>query len=76
MENFYKKIVAHPGAILFLFVSFAILGAAGGFFIEVNYDMNDYLPPDSPSTLAVNKMYDKYKEKRRQIGRASCRERV
>lgn len=60
MENFYKKIVAHPGAILFLFVSFAILGAAGGFFIEVNYDMNDYLPPDSPSTLAVNKMYDEY----------------
>ncbi len=40
-------------------LGFAVCLAAWG-MVAVNYDMNDYLPPDSPSTVAVNVMADEF----------------
>ena len=43
-----------------LFLLMAILGAYGRTFISVNYDMNDYLPKDSSSTLSLDKMEEEF----------------
>ncbi len=56
MRRFYGWVVSHPKLIITLFVLAAAGGAACQSMVSVNYDMNDYLPPDSASTLALKVM--------------------
>lgn len=54
MQKFYRTIVRHPKIILTFFLAAAIAGIFCQSLVAVNYDMNDYLPPDSASTRALN----------------------
>ena len=60
MRKFYNKIVEHPKIIATLFMSLVIICLISNQFISVNYDMNDYLPPTSLSTVALEVMEQEY----------------
>lgn len=60
MEKIYRWIVGHQKLVL---VVFAISSLVSLFFVpqvKVNYDMNDYLPSDSPSTVALSLMDEEF----------------
>ena len=60
MQSFYRKIVNHPRIILTGFVIAALCGAVLQGMVAVNYDMNDYLPPDSASTRALELLGEEF----------------
>ncbi|MGN1048208.1 MAG: RND family transporter [Eubacteriales bacterium] len=53
MKKFYEKIISHPIAITVIFAVLLVFFALCKPMIEVNYDMNDYLPEDSKSTVSL-----------------------
>ena len=60
MHKIYNFVVNHRKPII---VTFSILAVVGLFlqqFVGVDYDINDYLPDDSPSTQAINKMDEEF----------------
>lgn len=60
MKQIYKWIVNHPKIIITGFAIFFIIGALCKQMISVNYDMNDYLPKDSASTVALDFMNEEF----------------
>lgn len=56
MKKFYNRIVNHPKIILLIFSALFIICFIAKQFIGVNYDMNDYLPSESASTVALDVM--------------------
>ena len=60
MKKFYNGIVNHPKIILIIFSIVFIVSLISKQFIAVNYDMNDYLPSDSSSTVALDIMEEEY----------------
>ena len=56
MKRFYQKVTSRPKLILISFGILFLLCLACKPFISVNYDMNDYLPSDSASTIALDTM--------------------
>ena len=60
MRPFYCLIVYHPRLILVLFAVLVVLSAVCMPMVGVNYDMNDYLPEDSPSTVALDVMEEEF----------------
>ncbi len=56
MQNFYRKVVKHRKIILVVFVLCAVVCAMCQPFVSVNYEMNDYLPEDTASTVSLNVM--------------------
>lgn len=56
MKKFYGWIVNNPKKILVIFVILAVCGAILQNLVEVNYDMKDYLPADSSSTVSIDLM--------------------
>ena len=60
MRPFYCLIVYHPRLILVLFAVLVALSAVCMPMVGVNYDMNDYLPEDSPSTVALDVMEEEF----------------
>ncbi|MDO4339308.1 MAG: MMPL family transporter [Eubacteriales bacterium] len=56
MYKFYMRVVKHRRKIMVFFVAAAIICMFLSNFVEVNYDMNDYLPQDSASTVALDVM--------------------
>ena len=56
MKKFYQWIVSHPKLILSIFAALFVICAVCKSFVSVDYDMNDYLPEDSASTAALDKM--------------------
>lgn len=56
MRKFYRTIVNNPKKILVIFVLMAVIGAILQGAISVNYNMNDYLPEDTASTVALEVM--------------------
>ena len=60
MRKFYVGIVNHPKSILAIFLTLFVICLIAKQFIHVNYDMNDYLPPTSPSTVALDVMEEEY----------------
>ena len=60
MRKFYNRIVNHPKAILSFFILLFVTCFIARQFIAVNYDMNDYLPPTSSSTVALDVMEEEY----------------
>lgn len=55
-EKFYEKIIAHPIVITVIFAVLLVFSAICMQIVGVNYDMNDYLPEDSKSTVALDVM--------------------
>ena len=60
MTKFYKHIVSHRKLIIAVFLILFAVCAVCRQFVAVNYDMNDYLPDKSPSTLALDLMDKEY----------------
>lgn len=60
MKKFYKHIVDHQNAIIIVFLILFAVCLVCKQFVAVNYDMNDYLPKESPSTQALELMDEEY----------------
>lgn len=60
MRKFYQKVVKYPRVILTGFLTAFVLCLFCQKLIAVDYDMNDYLPKDSPSTIALETMDTEY----------------
>ena len=60
MRKFYGHVVKHRKSILIFFLFFAVLCGFLKNMVSVNYDMNDYLPEDVKSTVALNLMEQEF----------------
>ncbi|MDR0424357.1 MAG: MMPL family transporter, partial [Clostridiales Family XIII bacterium] len=60
MEVFFHWIVTHKKSIIIIFVFACGICAYCSRLIKVNYDINDYLPDGSPSTVAIQLMKDEF----------------
>lgn len=60
MRKFYRGVVNHPKLILSFFAIAFVGCLIAQNFISVNYDMNDYLPPETASTVALDLMETEY----------------
>lgn len=60
MKKFYQGIVSHPKLILAIFTALFLVCAVCQSFVSVDYDMNHYLPEDSASTVALDKMEETF----------------
>lgn len=60
MTKFYRHIVNHQKLVIAVFLILFAVCAVCRQFVAVNYDMNDYLPPESASTQALNRMEEEY----------------
>ncbi|MCD7955654.1 MAG: MMPL family transporter [Lachnospiraceae bacterium] len=60
MEKFYRMIVKGPKKIIVLFVGMALLCAVLSTQVGVNYDMKDYLPESTASTVSLERMEEEF----------------
>ena len=60
MENIFRKIVNHKKTIVGTFLIAVIKCFISGNFVSVNYDMNDYLPEDTKSTVSLDVMEEEF----------------
>ncbi|MEA4847400.1 MAG: MMPL family transporter [Clostridiaceae bacterium] len=60
MNRFFRWTLKHKALIIAVYTIGCILCALSQPQVQVNYDMNDYLPEDSPSTIALNVMEDEF----------------
>ena len=56
MKRFYTAIVRRRRLVLAVFALAAVLSVFAVRQVKVDYDINDYLPPESPSTTAIKVM--------------------
>ena len=59
-EKFFEQVIRLRIPIIVLFIIVALAGAVGRQKVSVNYDMNDYLPPESLSTVSLDKMHEEF----------------
>ena len=60
-EKFFRGVVNHKRLILIVFFIVTIFSALCKPLVSVNYDMNDYLPEDTASTVSLNVMESEFK---------------
>ena len=60
MKKFYKWVVNHPKLIISVFAILFVICLICKPMISVDYDMNDYLPKDSKSTVALDVMNEEF----------------
>lgn len=60
MKKFFTGIVDHKKSIIAFFILLFVVCVVIGNFITVNYDMNDYLPTDTHSTVSINVMEEEF----------------
>lgn len=60
MKKFYRYVVDHPKLIITIFGVLFVLCFFGKNLVSVNYDINDYLPKGSPSTVALDRLETEY----------------
>ena len=60
MRKFYNWVVNHRKLVITLFIIVFIICAICKKFVKVDYDMNDYLPEDSASTVALDVMDEEF----------------
>ena len=60
MERFYRALVRHPKRVMLLFLLATGISLLCWPLVSVNYDMNDYLPPQSASTIALDTLGEEY----------------
>lgn len=60
MRKFYQTIVNNPKKILVCFLLMAVIGAVLRGMVGVNYDMTDYLPEDTASTVSLNVLENEF----------------
>ncbi len=60
MKKLYEKIISHPILIISVFSILFVFFALCKPLISVNYDINDYLPEDSKSTVSLDIMKEEF----------------
>ena len=60
MRKFYEVIVNHRKTVIVVFFISGVICALCGTMVNVNYDMNDYLPDGTASTVALDTMNKEY----------------
>ncbi len=60
MKQFYEIVVKNRKLILLVFVIATLICLFAKNLVAVNYDINDYLPEDSSSTISINKMEEEF----------------
>ena len=60
MRKLYESIVNHKKTVLVAFVMAMIVSAVCSTMVNVNYDINDYLPDGTASTVALDTMNEEY----------------
>ena len=60
MRKFFRAVVNHPKLIFAVYAVGLVISAICYPKISVNYDINDYLPLSSPSTVALDVMEEEY----------------
>lgn len=60
MEKIYRRILDHKKIVIVIFLMACLTSIYFAPQVEVNYDMNDYLPEDSPSTQALSLMEEEF----------------
>lgn len=60
MEIFFRQIIKHKKTVIFTFGLSLVLCFICSKFVSVNYDVNDYLPDDSKSTISLDIMEDEF----------------
>ena len=60
MKKFYTKIVNHRKLIIILFVVLSIVALLCSRLVSVNYDISDYLPEDTKSTVSISVMQEEF----------------
>ncbi len=60
MEKFYRTVVKKKKILIIIFFAFAVAGMAASQLVGVNYDMKDYLPEDSASTISLEVMEEEF----------------
>ena len=60
MRKFYEAIVDHKKTVIVFFTIAMIISALCSTMVNVNYDINDYLPDGTASTVALDKMNEEY----------------
>ncbi len=60
MQRFFEKVVRHKRIVVIIFAAAFFLSLIARNFVNVDYDMNDYLPEDSASTIALEVMEEEY----------------
>lgn len=56
MRKFYSWVVRNPKKIIVFFLILAVCGVVLKNLVKVNYDLKDYLPSDSHSTVSLEVM--------------------
>lgn len=60
MDAFIEKILKHRRVIIVFYVILALICALLSVFVNVNYNINDYLPENAASTIALETMEDEF----------------
>ena len=60
MRKFYEWIVEHTKTVLTAFLVLTVLSIFMKDLVAVDYDINDYLPEDAPSTVALDVMEEEF----------------
>ncbi|MCD8132506.1 MAG: MMPL family transporter [Clostridiales bacterium] len=60
MKKFYRVIVYNPKKIILLFILFSVIGAFLQSLVSVDYDLKDYLPEESASTVSLEVMQEEF----------------
>ena len=60
MRKLYESIVNHKKTVIVAFVMAMIVSAVCSTMVNVNYDINDYLPDGTASTVALDNMNEEY----------------
>lgn len=59
-KGFFAAVIRHRRRVLAGYAAAAVLCALLSLLVSVNYDINDYLPPDAPSTIAIDVMEEAF----------------
>lgn len=60
MKSFYHFVCKRRKLFVLLFLIAAFISGYCQSFVQVNYNMNDYLPENSASTIALNTMNEQF----------------
>lgn len=60
MQKFYSGVVKHRKLIIVIFTILTAICLVLQGFVGVNYDINDYLPENTKSTVAINVMQEEF----------------
>ena len=60
MKKFYMSLVDHRKTMVMIFTMVFVVCLLLGNLVKVNYDINDYLPESSPSTVSLELMQEEF----------------